>query len=96
MQRLELSPELRGGEMGVFLFLLIAARAIEVRADGILVGTWPLHRKFYSGLGASEGPIRGWNLGSDLVPFKFDREALEGLASALDRLEHHGEDSPDF
>ena len=93
---LELSPELRGGDMGVFLFLLISARAVEVDADGILLATWPLHRKFYSDLGGLEGPIRGWNLEPNLVPFKFDREALVGFQSALERLEQHAKNSPNF
>jgi hypothetical protein len=44
---------------GVFLFALIAARAFELGAQGIVVGTWEVLRKFYEGLGAIERKPRG-------------------------------------
>ncbi len=87
---LEVSPAGRGQELGVFLFLLIAARALELGADGVVLGTWEILRDFYRGLGGMERKPRGWNLEPNLVPFTFDRETLEGLVEALGKKEDHG------
>jgi hypothetical protein len=43
-----------------------------------------------------EGKPRGWNLESNLVPFTFDRETLEGLAEALEGKEDHGQKPPNI
>jgi hypothetical protein len=86
---MEIAPERRGSEMGVFLFGIICARALELRADGIVLGTWPVLRRFYRGLGGIEGRVQGWNLAPNLVPFSFDSGSLEILRAALERMETH-------
>jgi hypothetical protein len=88
---LELVPTHRGAEAGVFLFLLVVARALEVGAQGIVLGTWDVLRGFYLGLGGVEGKPRGWNIEPNLIPFTFDADTLEGLREALDRMEVHGQ-----
>jgi GNAT superfamily N-acetyltransferase len=93
---LEVAPAVLGQELGVFLFLLIAARALELGADRVVLGTWEILRDFYRGLGGVEGKPRGWNLESNLVPFTFDRETLEGLAEALEGKEDHGQKPPNI
>jgi len=88
---LEVAPVARGQEAGVFLFLLIAARALELGAQGIVLGTWEVLRNFYREMGGVEGKPRGWNVEANLVPFVFDTETLEGLREALERMEDHGQ-----
>jgi hypothetical protein len=80
---LEVAPPLRGGDMGVFLFQLIAARALEVGANGIMLATWPPLRAFYAGLGGTEGPPHGWRPPANLIPFTFASDALGDLVAAL-------------
>lgn len=93
---LEVAPGARGQEVGVFLFFLIAARALEAGAQGIVLGTWPVLRRFYEGLGGVERRPRGWNLEANLVPFTFDKATLEELQEALARMEDNGQDATDI
>jgi GNAT superfamily N-acetyltransferase len=93
---LEIAPDVRGQEVGVFLFLLIAARALELGAQGIVLGTWEVLRQFYGGLGGVERRPRGWNLEANLVPFTFDAETLADLKAALDRMEDDGQGTTDL
>ncbi len=88
---LEVAPNARGQEMGVFMFLLIATRALELGATGVVLGTWEVLRGFYGQLGGAETTPRGWNLEPNLIPFVFDSETLEGLREALARMEDHGQ-----
>jgi hypothetical protein len=92
---LEVAPEVRGKAVGAFTFLLIAARALELGATGLALGTWPFLRGFYAGMGGVERRPRGWNLARNLVPFIFDLETLTELKRLLDGKEHHGETAPD-
>jgi hypothetical protein len=93
---LEVAPGQRGQAMGVFLFLLIATRALEVGARGIVFGTWDILRVFYRGLGGVEGKPRGWTIETNLIPFVFETHTLEGLREALERMEAHGESTTDI
>ena len=93
---LEISPDARGREVGAFIFLLIASRALELKAEGIVLGTWPVLREFYSRMGGHERKPRGWNLENNLVPFVFDLATLQGLKNLLDGMEHHGEGTPNL
>jgi GNAT superfamily N-acetyltransferase len=61
---LEVSPDARGGDIGAFLFLVITARALELGARGIVLGTWPMHRAFYALLGGVERRPRRLELGT--------------------------------
>jgi GNAT superfamily N-acetyltransferase len=51
---LEIARRVRGQEIGVFLFLLIVARALELGASRVVLGTWEVLRGFYGGLGGVE------------------------------------------
>jgi GNAT superfamily N-acetyltransferase len=93
---LEIAPRVRGQEIGVFLFLLIVARALELGASGVVLGTWEVLRGFYGGLGGVERKPRGWNLEANLVPFTFDAETLADLKAALDGMEEHGQGTTDL
>jgi len=86
---MEVAPARRTSGLGVFLFALIAARALELNADGVVLGTWPVLRAFYRGLGGTEGKPQGWNLERDLVPFFFDSSRLKGLRAELQNLEEN-------
>lgn len=86
----EVAPGARGQEMGVFTFLLVAARALELGAGGIVLATWEPLTNFYTGLGGVVRKPAGWNAPSNLVPFTFDVDVLDGLKEALARMEDHG------
>lgn len=88
---LEAAPAFRGKEVGAFTVLLIAARALELGATGIVLGTWPFLRDFYAALGGVQRLPRGWNLPANLIPFVFDLETLMEMKRLLDGKEHHGE-----
>lgn len=88
---LEAAPDARGREVGAFLVFLIAARAIEMGASSVVLGTWAFHRPFYVGLGAVERCPSGWNVERNLVPFVFDVETVGELKRLLDSLERHGQ-----
>ena len=92
----EIAPDVRGQEIGVFVFLLIAARALELKAQGIVLGTWAVLTQFYEGLGGVQKKPRGWNLAANLVPFTFDAETLADLKAALDRMEDNGQGTTDL
>lgn len=93
---LEVSPGARGQEAGVFLLALIAARALELGAQGIVLGTWEVLRGFYEGLGAVERRPRGWNVEDNLIPFVFDSERLADLKAALDGMEDDDQGTTDL
>jgi hypothetical protein len=87
----ELDPRLRGGEAGVLAFALVAARARDVGADGIVLATWPPLRRFYEGIGGVERELVGWRAPANLITFVFTTDALANLSAVLsERQESSG------
>jgi GNAT superfamily N-acetyltransferase len=88
LDHLEISPTLRGTGFGVFLVSVVAARALELHADGVVLGTWDALRGFYLELGAEERKPAGWNLAINLVPFTLQLAALQTLSGLIGKLEN--------
>jgi hypothetical protein len=84
LDRIEIHPKLRGGAMGLFAFALVAARALEVGSDGIVLAAIPAVRRFYQAAGGEERLADGWISPPGLVPFFFPREALSNLKEMTD------------
>lgn len=81
---MEIDPTLRGGVLGAFTVGVIAARALELKSDGIVLGTLPTHHALYTRFGASESAPKGWNPPKGLVPYTFDWDALQRLKEMVD------------
>lgn len=91
---LEIDPNCRGdGQTSVLLFGLIAKRAEEHAAGGIILTAFPIDKlvEAYESLGAERGAPRGWHYPKELVPLTFRRSALTRLRRLIDGLE---EDAP--
>ncbi len=82
----EVHPELRGGLLGVFALAVIASRALELGCDGMVLASLPGATKFYAEAGGIEGPVDGWKAARSLVPFTFERPALESLREKSDEF----------
>lgn len=91
---LEIAPTCRGdGQTSVLLFGLIAKRAEEHAATGIILAAFQIDKLInaYHALGAERGAPRGWHYPKELVPLTFRRSALARLRRLIDGLE---EDAP--
>lgn len=86
LDRIEASPLYRGGIVGVFLFSLVAVRALELKANGIVLGALPASTKFYERLGGENRLPAGWNNDRELVPFVFPEQILLELKEDVDEL----------
>jgi hypothetical protein len=87
---LELDPERRGdGRTSTLLAGMIAKRAAEHRARGIVLAAFPSEKlvKFYESLGASRGGPKGWNCPPELVPLTFEQAALDNLRELIDAFQ---------
>jgi GNAT superfamily N-acetyltransferase len=84
----ESAPQHRGKDFGVFLLSVIATRAIELGAIGVILGTWEPLRPFYLKVGAKERAPGGWNLAPNLVPFTLESALLETMATAIAEIEY--------
>ena len=87
---LEIAPAHRGQILGAFLTTIIASRALELGATGIVLTTFPVPGlvEFYEGMGAVRGAPRGWSYPKELVALTFELPALRRLKElADDRLE---------
>ncbi len=85
---LEIHPSLGGLALGAALLILISVRALEVGADGIVLAALPVDRvrEFYRDRGATEGAPAGWSFDPELIPFTFDRAALQRMREIADEL----------
>lgn len=70
--------------MGHFAFALVAARALEVGSDGIVLAAIPAVRRFYLEAGGVERLAKGWISPRGLIPFFFPRQALSNLKEMTD------------
>ncbi|HEX3770485.1 MAG TPA: hypothetical protein VHV30_06465 [Polyangiaceae bacterium] len=86
---LELHPQDRGTLLGYYVLAVIAARAIETGARGMVLASLP-HPKvqaFYSFAGGKAGKVKGWQTPFGLVQYFFSEEALRALQQELDARE---------
>lgn len=83
---LEVHPQLRGGDLGLFALSMVAARAIELECDGLVLASLPGTKKFYEESGGEQRMPDGWEIGRGLVPFVFLRQVLEQLKEEADEL----------
>lgn len=84
---LEVRPSDRGGLLGAFLFALVANRAVELDASGLVLAALPVVESVYVRWGGRSGAIKGWNAPKELIPFFFDRDQITALARYADELE---------
>lgn len=70
----------------VFAIALVALRAHEVGAKRIVLGavSRPNVTGFYEKTGAIEGPIKGWKVRPDLLPFEYTAKATKELREIAD------------
>jgi GNAT superfamily N-acetyltransferase len=94
---LEVDPDRRGdGLTSPLLFGMIAKRATEHHASGIVLAAFPSEKlvKFYESLGATRGAPRGWTHEPELVPLTFGQEALSKLRELIDAYEENSGRTP--
>lgn len=85
---LEIAPAHRGEILGAFLTAVIASRALELGAAGIVLTAFPVPGlvEFYEGVGAVRGSPRGWSHPKELVALTFELSALRRLKELADAL----------
>jgi len=83
----EADPAHRGKGFGVFLLSVIATRAVELGAIGVILGTWEPLRSFYLNVGAKESVPSGWILAPNLIPFTLESALLEEMTTAIAEIE---------
>lgn len=78
----------RDGVVSALLLGLVAGRALERGAAGVLLTAFPVDglRQFYVSAGAAEGKPKGWNAPKSLLSFVFRSAALEHLKEVTDGL----------
>jgi hypothetical protein len=83
---LEVSPPSRGGVVGTFTLAVIAARATELNATGIVLAAFPIKglSDAYERAGAVGRCPQGWNCPANLLPFIFEAAALARLKALAD------------
>ena len=92
LDRFEIAPQYRGAKvyagetLAVLLFSVVAARAEELSAAGVVLGALPASVAFYAGLGGEERLVCGWTVESGLIPFVFTSAQLVELRKDIDEL----------
>jgi len=83
---LEVAPRHRQTSVGLFVLALVACRALEVGASGLVLGGFPIDgvHRFYTEAGGVQRDVRGWKPARDLIPYIFERSALEWLKDFAD------------
>ena len=76
---LEVSPRSRKVRLGAFMMTLVARRAAEIGAGGVVFGALPEAAPFYETIGFQEGSVAGWRAERGLLPYHLEGEALERL-----------------
>lgn len=85
---LEIDPRHRGQILGAFVISLVACRALELGAVGVVLAAFPIPGlvEFYEAVGAARGVPRGWNHPKELVALSFELPVLERLKDLADGL----------
>jgi GNAT superfamily N-acetyltransferase len=83
---LEVDPGRREGGLGLFLLAVIATRARELGAQGLVLGgvDTPAARALYSRAGASESTPGGWRPAPGLIPYWIGGDAYVELCEYAD------------
>ena len=90
LDNIEVHPTHRGARLGrilgILLMAVIAQRALEVGATGLVLATWDTHADFYGKAGGVQVAPRGWTVATGLIPFTFDERALSRLKEMADEF----------
>ena len=84
LDHFEIAPSVRGQLVGIFCFGLIAARAIELGADGIVLAALPEVARVYEKWGGMKRRPAGWHVGTGLQSVVFGRDATLECAEDSD------------
>jgi len=78
---IEVDPDDRGGTVGYVTLAIVACRALEVGAVGMVLAflPYPGLERFYENAGGQKGKVKGWQAPRGLAPYFFPREALLAL-----------------
>jgi GNAT superfamily N-acetyltransferase len=82
----EIDPTSRKSGFGRLVFGIIAERALELGAVGLVLGTWDTHVRYYESLGGREELAQGWTGPANCRPFRFDQTALQRLKEKADEF----------
>ncbi|MEZ4431775.1 MAG: hypothetical protein R3F65_33615 [bacterium] len=91
--RLEVAPMSARSGVGTVGMAVIATRARELGANGVVLKATLDAAPFYAKVGGVAGEVAGWSHSPDLVEFTFARPALDALAEMLDEYRQE-EDAP--
>lgn len=91
-ERLEVAPTRARSGVGTVGMAVLATRALELGANGVVLKATVEAAPFYAKVGGVAGAVAGWSRSPDLVEFTLTRPALEALAEMLD--EYRQEDAP--
>jgi hypothetical protein len=83
---IEVAPEARGAEVGVFTLGLVAARALECGAKKLVLGALPQAVKLYDRTGGQKVVSKGWRVARGLLPYEFAEATLVELKEAANEL----------
>lgn len=87
LDRFEVNPAYRGGFVSTLLAAVVATRALELGAAGMVLASLPGALDFWIGLGGVQRMPRGWSIEEEkLIPVVFTREALVELKEDIDEL----------
>ncbi|HEU4579541.1 MAG TPA: hypothetical protein VFS67_14885 [Polyangiaceae bacterium] len=86
LDRFEVCPSYRGTTIGLLTFSIIAGRALELAADGLVLASLPAAVDFYRKLGGEQRKFQEWNVDDELIPFVFDKQKLLELHEDVDEL----------
>lgn len=82
--RLEVAPASTRSGIGTLGMAVVATRAVELGATGMVLKATREAAPFYRGLGGVAGEVVGWSHSPNLVEFKFAEPVLARLAEMLD------------
>lgn len=82
--RLEVAPRIVRSGVGTVGMAVLATRALELGANGVVLKATVEAAPFYAKVGGVAGEVAGWSHSPDLVEFTFDRPAIDALAEMLD------------
>jgi hypothetical protein len=83
---IEVNPALQRTQLGAFVFALVCKRALEMQADGLVLGSFPdpSVQDFYGRLGGVAGGLPDWTAEKGLTKFLFSKPVLQNLEELAD------------
>ncbi len=85
LDHIELRPDRRGSGLGFLVLALIACRALELNAIGVVLRCIPALRAFYETAGGEARTPKGWNVPyPGMLAFTFPEAVLRSLKATAD------------